>query len=238
MLNLPILKVSRYNPAHEYLFIKRFFDIVLSAIAIGIASPVMLVLAIIIKRTDGGPVLYRQVRLTRYRREFEMLKFRSMIPDAEKDGVARLSTGDNDKRVTKVGRFMRRYRLDELPQLFNIIKGDMSLVGPRPERPEIAKVYESRLPEFALRLQVRAGLTGIAQVYGRYNTEPYDKLLLDLTYISKPGLAQDVKVMLATIKTLFIKDSTRGVDAGQVTADISDINEYFRKNEDIKDAED
>lgn len=238
MLNLPILKVSRYNPAHEYLFIKRFFDIVLSAIAIGIASPVMLVLAIIIKRTDGGPVLYRQVRLTRYRREFEMLKFRSMIPDAEKDGVARLSTGENDKRVTKVGRFMRRYRLDELPQLFNIIKGDMSLVGPRPERPEIAKVYESRLPEFALRLQVRAGLTGIAQVYGRYNTEPYDKLLLDLTYISKPGLAQDVKVMLATIKTLFIKDSTRGVDAGQVTADISDINEYFRKNEDIKDAED
>lgn len=237
MLNLPILKVSRYNPAHEYLFIKRFFDIIFSAIGIGICSPLMLVLAIIIKKTDGGPVLYRQVRLTRYRKQFEMLKFRSMIPDAEKDGVARLSAGESDKRVTGVGRFMRRYRMDEIPQLFNVIRGDMSLVGPRPERPEIAQVYESKLPEFALRLQVRAGLTGIAQVYGRYNTEPYDKLLLDLTYISKPSFSQDIKIMLATIKTLFIKESTEGVKPGQVTADISDINEYFNKNRDLKDVE-
>ena len=159
-----------------------------------------------------------------------MLKFRSMIPDAEKDGIARLSTGDNDKRVTKVGRFMRRYRLDELPQLFNIIKGGMSLVGPRPERPEIAKVYESRLPEFALRLQVRAGLTGIAQVYGRYNTEPYDKLLMDLMYISKPGIIQDLKIMFATIKILFVSESTEGIAEGQTTAQVSDVLKRGRFN--------
>ena len=217
--------------------LKRLFDILLSLTALVILSPVMILCALWIKFDSQGPVIFKQDRLTKNGRVFKMFKFRSMVQNAEKTGAG-LFNYENDPRVTRSGHFLREHSLDELPQLINIIKGDMSLVGPRPERPEIAKVYESRLPEFALRLQVRAGLTGIAQVYGRYNTEPYDKLLLDLTYISKPGLAQDVKVMLATIKTLFIKDSTRGVDAGQVTADISDINEYFRKNEDIKDAED
>src|SRR5699024_6968198 len=130
--------------------------------------------AIAIKATDHGPILYKQTRLTKDGREFKVMKFRSMRVDAEKDGVARLSTGENDDRVTPVGKFMRKVRFDELPQLFNIIKGDMSIVGPRPERPEIAQQYEQVLPEFSMRLQAKAGLTGYAQVYGKYNTTPYN----------------------------------------------------------------
>ena len=129
-----------------------------------------------------------------------------MRMDAEKDGVARLSTGENDPRITKVGKFIRACRMDELPQLINILKGDMSIVGPRPERPEIAEQYKQTLPEFDLRLQCRCGLTGYAQVYGQYNTTPYDKLLMDLMYISKPSLAEDFKICLATVKILFMRD--------------------------------
>ena len=126
--------------------------------------------------------------------------------DAEKDGVARLSTGENDDRITPIGHFIRSCRIDELPQLINILKGDMTIVGPRPERPEIAAEYEKEIPEFALRLQVKAGLTGYAQIYGKYNTTPYDKLLMDLQYIAKPSLAEDLKIMFATVKILFLPE--------------------------------
>ena len=149
---------------------------------------------------------------------FKVIKFRSMCVDAEKDGVARLSTGDNDDRITPVGRVIRKLRIDELPQLLNILKGDMSIVGPRPERPEIAAEYEKHMPEFRLRLQCKAGLTGYAQVYGKYNTTPYDKLLMDLMYISDPSIIQDLRIIFATIKILFLPESTEGVDPGQVTA--------------------
>jgi lipopolysaccharide/colanic/teichoic acid biosynthesis glycosyltransferase len=177
----------------------------------------MLIVALIIK-SDGGTALYKQERLTKDGKIFKILKFRSMRMDAEKDGVARLSTGDKDPRVTKIGHFIREFRIDELPQLFNIIKGDMSIVGPRPERPEIAAQYKKTLPEFDLRLQCRAGLTGYAQVYGRYDSSPYCKLLMDLMYISRPSLAEDGKIIFATLQTLVTKESTHGIEEGQTTA--------------------
>lgn len=219
LFHLPILRLGRYNPPPEYTAVKRLSDIVISLIAIVILSPVMLITAIAIKRTDGGPVFYRQCRLTKDGKKFNVLKFRSMRVDAEKDGVARLSTGDHDDRVTPVGKVIRKVRIDELPQLFNILAGDMSIVGPRPERPEIAAQYEEEMPEFRLRLQAKAGLTGYAQVYGKYNTTPYDKLQMDLMYIAHPSFAQDLRICLATIKILFLPESTEGIAEGAVTAE-------------------
>lgn len=218
MLHLPILQVKRYSPRIEYTVAKRLFDIALSGAVLLILSPLMLITAAAIKATDGGPVFYRQCRLTKDRKEFMVLKFRSMRVDAESDGVARLSTGENDDRITPVGRVIRKTRIDELPQLLNIIAGDMSIVGPRPERPEIAEQYEKELPEFALRLQAKAGLTGYAQVYGKYNTTPYDKLQMDLMYIAKPSILEDFRIIFATVKILFVAESTEGVREGQETA--------------------
>lgn len=140
-----------------------------------------------------------------------------MRTDAEKDG-ARLSSGKDDDRITPVGRFIRACRLDELPQMFNILKGEMSVVGPRPERPEITRQYEQELPEFSLRLQAKAGLTGYAQVYGKYNTRPYDKLQMDLMYIASASLIEDLKIIFATLQILFMPESTEGIEAGQTTA--------------------
>ena len=146
------------------------------------------------------------------------MKFRSMRVDAEKDGVARLSQGENDDRLTPIGKIVRRFRLDELPQLWNILKGEMSVVGPRPERPEIAEEYYKTMPDFKLRLQVKAGLTGYAQVYGKYNTAPYEKLEFDLLYINNMSILIDLQLCFATIMTLFKKESTEGVGISQVTA--------------------
>lgn len=218
MFHLPFLYAERYNPPVEYLFFKRLFDVVLSFVTLVLISPVMLVTAIAIKLCDKGPVLYRQCRLTKDGKEFMILKFRSMRVDAEKVGGAQLSTGDADDRITPVGRFIRKVRIDELPQLINILRGDMSIVGPRPERPEIAAQYEEQLPEFRLRLQAKAGLTGYAQVYGKYNTTPYDKLQMDLMYIANPNIIEDLRIIMATIKILFMKESTEGIAEGQKTA--------------------
>lgn len=218
MFHLPMLRVGRYMAQPEYLFVKRVGDIVISLIALVILSPIFLVTAIAIKAIDHGPVFYKQVRLTKDGKEFKILKFRSMRVDAEKDGVARLSTGKKDDRITPVGKVIRACRIDELPQLINILKGELSIVGPRPERPEIAAQYCEEMPEFALRLQAKAGLTGYAQVYGRYNSTPYDKLMMDLMYIAHPGIGEDVKIMLATVKILFLPESTEGVAEGSTTA--------------------
>ena len=152
-----------------------------------------------------------------------------MRTDAEKDGVARLSTGDNDDRITKTGRFIRKVRIDELPQLFNILIGQMTIVGPRPERPSIAKEYEKYLPEFTLRLQVKAGLTGYAQVYGKYNTTPYDKLMMDLMYISHASIFEDIRIIFATIKILFLPESTEGIQVGETTALIPVVKDTEKK---------
>ena len=217
MFSVPVFCVTRAHPKIEYAFIKRAADIICSLIGIILLSPVMLITAIAVMAYDRGPALYKQVRLTKDGKEFKILKFRSMRVNAESDGVARLAT-DNDDRITPVGKIIRACRLDELPQLFNILKGDMTIVGPRPERPEIAKQYEEELPEFSLRLQVKAGLTGLAQIYGRYNTEPYDKLRMDLMYINQMSVVKDVRLILATIKILLIKDSTQGTAQGQITA--------------------
>lgn len=218
LFHLPMLEVNRYNPSPEFLFLKRLFDIVISLSAIIILSPIFLIVAIAIKCTDHGPVFYKQCRLTKNGKTFNVIKFRSMRVDAEKDGVARLSSGENDDRVTPIGKIIRKFRIDELPQLFNILEGSMSIVGPRPERPEIAAEYEKELPEFALRLQAKAGLTGYAQVYGKYNTIPYDKLIMDLMYISNPRISEDFKIIFATIKILFSSESTEGVSSDQTTA--------------------
>lgn len=217
LFHLPMLLVRRYNPSPEFVMIKRAFDILFSGLGLVIASPLMLIVALLIRR-DGGTVFYRQKRLTKNGKVFEILKFRSMRMDAEKDGVARLSTGEHDSRITPVGRVIRACRLDELPQLWNIFVGDMSFIGPRPERPEIAEQYERELPEFSLRLQAKAGLTGYAQVYGKYNSTPYDKLLMDLRYLSHPSIAEDLKILFATLKILFLPESTEGVKEDQTIA--------------------
>ena len=218
----PVLYVSRKRLNPEFAIIKRAFDIVSSGIALIILSPLLLIAGLAIKLYDGGPILYRQTRLTKDGKEFDILKLRSMRVDAEKDGVARLSNGENDDRITPVGRIIRRLRFDEIPQLWNILVGDMSVVGPRPERPEIAKVYYEKMPDFELRLQVKAGLTGYAQVYGRYNTDPYEKLEFDLLYINNMSIFVDLQLCFATFATLFDKDSTQGIAENKTMAMIED----------------
>lgn len=218
MFHLPMLRTGRYNPQPEYRILKRLADLLIAGVATVILSPIMIITAIVIKAYDRGPVFYSQIRLTQDGKEFGVLKFRSMKVNAEKDGVARLSSGENDPRITPVGRIIRKCRVDELPQLLNILKGDMTIVGPRPERPSIAAEYEKVMPEFRLRLQAKAGLTGYAQVYGKYNTTPYDKLLMDLMYISHANLLDDLFIMFATVKILFMPESTEGVAEGQTTA--------------------
>ena len=217
MCSLPVMLCQRCNPSVWYLVVKRGMDIVLSLAALVILSPLMLVTAAAIKLYDGGPVFYKQIRLTKDRKEFYVYKFRSMRVDAEKDGVARLASKGDD-RITPVGKVIRSLRIDELPQLLCILVGTMTIVGPRPERPEIAEQYEKEMPEFALRLQAKAGLTGYAQVYGKYNTSPYNKLQMDLQYIGSMGLVTDLKIIFATIKVLFVPESTEGVAQGQTTA--------------------
>jgi exopolysaccharide biosynthesis polyprenyl glycosylphosphotransferase len=216
MFDTPLLLARNQGLQMHQIFVKRLMDIVLSAIGIVIASPFMLVIALLIKLYDHGPVFYRQVRLTKDGKRFRIIKFRSMRVNSEKDGARLMVKGD--KRVTPVGRVLRNIHFDELPQLFNILKGDMSIVGPRPERPEIFTRYEEEIPEFCFRLKVKAGLTGYAQVYGKYNTTPYDKLKLDMIYIENFSLLMDLKLILMTVKILFQKENAEGVDKEQKTA--------------------
>lgn len=206
----PYLKNRGMEVAWYYPFVKRFMDIAVSLIVLVALSPFMLAVACAIRLYDHGPALYSQVRLTEGGREFRIYKFRSMIVNAEAAKGAQLAE-KNDSRITPVGRFIRATRMDELPQFLNILKGDMSLVGPRPERPELAAEFEKELPEFRLRLRVKAGLTGYAQVYGKYNTSPKDKLKMDLLYITKRSFLYDLKLIFYTMKIVFIPDSTEGV---------------------------
>ena len=217
LFDTPIFLTREYALTVEQRLAKRLIDLVLSLMLTIITSPIMLITAICIKCYDGGPVLYKQVRCTCGGREFRIMKFRSMRVDAEKDGVARLAS-KNDSRITPIGKFIRMVRIDELPQLFNILKGDMSFIGPRPERPEIIAQYVEQMPEFVFRMKVKAGLAGYAQVYGKYNTTPYDKLKLDLSYIENYSLWIDLKLMLLTLKILIKPESTEGVDSSQTTA--------------------
>lgn len=217
LFDTPIYLTREYALKIEQRIAKRCIDLICSIILLILASPFMLVTAIAIKLYDGGPILYKQIRCTRNQKEFYILKFRSMRVDAEKDGVARLAAKD-DNRITPIGKFIRMVRIDELPQLINILKGEMSFIGPRPERPEIIEQYVEDMPEFVFRMNVKAGLAGYAQVYGKYNTTPYDKLKLDLTYIEQYSVWLDLKLMLLTLKILIKPESTEGVASTQTTA--------------------
>ena len=216
LFDTPLLLSRNKGLTGDQLVFKRILDLVITIPVSIIFLPLFLIIAILIKAYDGGPVLYSQERLTEDGRIFRIYKFRSMSIDSEKNGIQLAQKGDS--RVTPVGKVLRALHFDEFPQLINIIKGDMSLVGPRPERPEIAAKYQEIIPEFNFRLKVKAGLTGYAQVYGKYNTTPYDKLKLDLTYIENYSLWLDIKLLLLTFKILFQKENTEGIDLDQTTA--------------------
>ena len=206
----PVLVSRNRGLTIEQMAIKRFFDVIVSAFGIIVTLPVSIICAIAIKLDDGGPVFYRQNRITKDGRIFNILKFRSMRTDAEAKGA--MKAVNDDKRITRVGRIIRACRVDELPQLINVLLGDMSIVGPRPERIENVYEYSCKYPEFELRHKVKAGLTGLAQLYGKYNTSPEDKLHMDLTYIENYSLPLDFKLVILTFKVLFMKESTEGFD--------------------------
>lgn len=218
LFDTPLLLCRNRSLPYEQCILKRAMDLFVSGIGILVASPFMLIVAVAVKLYDHGPVLLKQDRLTKDGKVFTLYKFRSMVVDAEKDGIARLATQDDD-RITPVGKIIRAARLDELPQLFNIFSGDMSVVGPRPERPEIAAQYLEIMPQFDYRLKFKAGLTGYAQVMGKYNTTPQDKLTLDLMYIESYSMFLDFKILLLTVKTMFMRESTEGVDKHAIIAD-------------------
>lgn len=211
----PFIRTKRSPVKWYYPFLKRTGDILCSGLALIVLSPLLIVVAILIKAHDGGPVFFFQERVTKDHKRFMIYKFRSMIVDAEKDGMRRATS--NDDRITPIGKFIRATRIDELPQLINIIKGDMSIVGPRPERWELDQAYTEQIPEFGNRLKVRAGLTGYAQVFGKYNTTPEDKLKLDLLYINQQSILLDLKLILYTVKIMFIPESTEGFEEDETT---------------------
>ena len=216
---LKLVKGRGLSPAQR--FVKRAFDLILSGIAAIPTLIITLFVTIAIKAEDRGPVFYRQKRVTKDGKTFDILKFRSMIVDAESDGKPHPAT-DNDDRITKVGKVIRAMRIDELPQIFNILKGDMSIVGPRPERVEHCEKYGAEIPEFEFRNKVKGGLTGFAQIYGKYNTSALDKLRLDLMYIENYSLILDIKLILMTIRIMFKKESTEGfveVPTSTITSD-------------------
>lgn len=216
LFDTPLLMSRNMGLSAEQRFAKRIFDIVISGAGLVISSPIMLICAIAVKAYDGGPVFYRQERLTYKGKPFKIFKFRSMCVDSEKNG-ARLAS-KHDSRITPVGKVLRNLHLDELPQLLNVFMGDMSLVGPRPERKAIMREYQREIPEFYYRLKVKAGLTGYAQVYGKYNTTPYDKLKLDLFYIENYSMILDIKLLFMTVKIFFQKEVSEGVDDNQINA--------------------
>ena len=209
----PFLLLRNSGISFEQRVMKRAMDVIISGCMLLVASPFMLLTAIAIKLEDHGPALFKQERVTLNGRKFYIYKFRSMIVDAEKNGAQ--FSSKNDSRITKVGKFIRATRLDELPQLLNILKGDMSIVGPRPERQQYIDEFCKETPEFIYRLKVKAGLTGYAQIYGKYNTTPLDKLKLDLMYIESYSVLLDMKLIFLTLKIMFTKESTEGVDEGQ-----------------------
>ncbi|MBQ1826128.1 MAG: sugar transferase, partial [Firmicutes bacterium] len=209
LVDTPIYLFRNSGIPRWKLAVKRLFDIVSSALVLVILSPIFAVIAYLIHHEDGGPVFFRQERVTQNGRRFMILKFRSMIVDAEKDGRPH-PAGEDDPRITKIGKFIRKTRIDEFPQLVNIIKGDMSVVGPRPERWEHVEKYTEDIPEFKLRLKAKAGLTGLAQVYGKYNTSALDKLKMDLMYIENFSLFMDVQILFETLRVFFQGESTEG----------------------------
>ncbi len=198
LISAPVKELSP-----EQRFIKRTMDIFVSLIALVITSPIWLICAVAIKCNDGGKVFFKQKRATKGGKVFEVYKFRTM-----KENVKNFSSTAGDDRITSVGKVLRKLRIDELPQILNILKGEMSLVGPRPEMLENVYNYTKNLPEFEYRLRVKAGLTGYAQIAGKYNTSPRDKLILDLMYIENYSIWKDIKLIFQTLIVFFKSDST------------------------------
>jgi len=209
LFDMPVFVTHNHGITAVEAFFKRAMDIVVGILMLILLSPFMLLVAIGVKLQDGGPVIYKQDRVTKDGKVFKIYKFRSMKMDSEVDG-AMLAQKDDD-RVTPFGKFIRDLHLDELPQLINVLKGEMSIVGPRPERPEIIEQYKDEIPEFDYRLKVKAGLTGYAQVYGRYKTTSYNKLKLDMMYIEHYSVWLDIKLLILTFKIIFVKENSEGV---------------------------
>lgn len=214
LFDTPLLLVKGTGLTITQRAVKRAFDVVCCSLALVVLSPLFLIVALAIKLEDRGPVFYKQQRLTKDNKPFDILKFRSMIVGAEKNDKS-IPAVDGDPRITKVGRIIRPSRIDELPQLINILKGEMSIVGPRPERVEHVEKYSEEIPEFVLRTKVKGGLTGYAQIYGKYNTSAYDKLRLDLIYIENYSFLMDIKLILLTLRVMLKKESTEGFDKSE-----------------------
>lgn len=219
--DIPVFRPKSLRLSLEQRVLKRMVDIALSSIAFILALPVMALVAIAVKMEDGGPALYSQIRVGRFGKNYQVYKFRSMRVDAEKYSGPQLAT-DHDPRITKVGAFIRATRLDELPQIWNVLVGNMSLVGPRPERPYFVDQFTERNPEYAYRHNVKPGITGLAQVFAKYNTTPYDKLVYDLMYIENYSLIEDFVIMIQTIKILVTKSATEGVSANGNQMDLTE----------------
>lgn len=214
--DVPVLLLRNRGLSWRQRICKRVFDVTVSLGAVVLSAPLMLAIAACIRLSDGGPVLFTQERLTEGGKRFRIIKFRSM--SVQKPEAPYCLTRKRDERVTPVGRFIRNTHLDELPQLFNVLRGDMSLVGPRPECPQLAEKYSRSIPEFDFRLKVRAGMTGYAQVYGKYSTPPREKLKLDLSYIENYSFFLDVKLVLRTFTVLFRRENAEGIEPWQTDA--------------------
>jgi exopolysaccharide biosynthesis polyprenyl glycosylphosphotransferase len=228
--DIPVFELQSLHLSLETRILKRLMDSILSVIALIITLPLMFVTAIFIKMDDGGPVFYKQLRVGRYEKPFYIYKFRTMRVDAETKSGPQLAT-EQDPRITRVGRFLRRIRLDELPQIGNVLLGDMSIVGPRPERPYFVEQFKEKNPFYIYRTNVKPGITGLAQVYGKYNTSTYDKLIYDLLYIQKCNFLEDMVLIIQTVRILCIKSATEGVTE---TEHIINVKEYeYRKENKI-----
>lgn len=218
--DIPVLRPRYLKPTLEQRSLKRMLDLFVTGVALTLLWPVFILVAIAVKMDSPGPVFYGQVRSGRDEKEFKVYKFRTMLQDAEKL-TGPVFAAENDPRITRVGRFLRATRLDELPQLLNVLIGDMSIVGPRPERPIFVNQFKKQIPEYVYRHNVKPGITGMAQVYGKYNTTPYDKLAYDLIYIQKCNVITDLVIMLQTVRVLVMKSSTEGVRTNKLNPDIS-----------------
>ncbi|WP_338217633.1 sugar transferase [Lacticaseibacillus salsurivasis] len=223
-----VMGIRDFRISAEDALVKRLFDLIAALLMFIVASPFMLITAILVKLTSPGPIIYKQTRITLNQREFQIYKFRTMRADAEAKSGPMLAQA-NDARITPVGKYLRKLRLDELPQIFNVLKGDMSIVGPRPERPVFVDQFNREEPHYYLRHNVRAGITGYAQVYGKYASDYRSKLKFDLLYIKCYGLTLDFKILLQTIKILFDKVSSAGVDEDEEPS-VKKLNEIITEN--------
>lgn len=218
--DIPLFRPQALRLTLEVRALKRLLDLSVALCGLVCALPLILLTALSVKISDRGPILYSQVRTGRNGKVFRVYKFRTMRVDAEKYSGPMLAQ-ENDPRITPLGRFLRAVRLDELPQIWNVLIGDMSIVGPRPERPFFVEQFAKEMPEYTYRHNVKPGITGLAQVYGKYNTTPFDKLVYDLVYIQRCNILTDLKIIIQTVKVLFTKSATEGTSQLEEEVDLA-----------------